>query len=358
LPQNFNLAPLATTQNQHLPQRLRGKKITFTESGIIGQGSNAAVCRLTIDGLVSPEKSTPDEYVGKYAFLGNEKAQLSLEQEIKINQQIRNAIGHDHPNLGLGIGSVDIDGIRCMLMHRINGPSLKDWTEKTYNDYLNGKLSSQEVAGQFGKIARDIMSGLVALHENGFVMNDLNIGNVRIREMKNGVQAVVIDFGCAGMIGQFKQIGLEDITPPERFLAHDDSAPSKDDVHKACLTPHTDAYSAGAILYFMVHRKYPSWIAKAADGSDRPDRESQQIEKTATIPEFMKNGTLFPKGYPLEEDLHADSPEKKARESELRAAFAHAGFYKLVEKLMHPATEHRLTPKDALEHSLFLKTDA
>ena len=128
-------------------------------------------------------------------------------------------------------------------------------------ELVEGRQLSAHIrgVGAFGAvraatIARQIASGLAAVHHMGFVHRDLKPGNVMIVEREDVDVVKILDFGLVGIVAQRDEVtkltrpGLTLGTPrymaPEQFL-------------DASVGPGADLYALGVILYEMVAGQAP-----------------------------------------------------------------------------------------------------
>lgn len=344
------IAPRITFTEDDLPEDCRGKQLSYADNGTIGMGSSGVVCRIDVD-------RDSSSYVGKYARnIGND--QDALAEEIQINRELREAGLANHPNLCVAAGFASIGDRDSMLMELISGASLSDHFRDLHRDLMSKKIEPGKMVDFVKELTHGIATGLAAMHEHGFVMNDLNVGNVRTRlGIKDNIPAaipVIHDFGCTGKVGSHKKPGMLEITPPERLRARDTHDES--DTHNEPLTAKTDAYSLGSLLFYMVHRRYCTWVDLAAGQQGSHDQDdARRFALEGGVAKFMENKTIFPGGYPVNENLRErEGTDKQEREKAFRKELDNAGFYNLIEQLMRPSTEQRLSITEALASHRFL----
>lgn len=106
------------------------------------------------------------------------------------------------------------------------------------------------------RIALEICEGLQAIHDGGIVHRDLKSGNVMLASRNGIIRAVVTDFGLAREVSSPTADTLTDVTAaggpagtpaymaPEQFTGD-------------ALTPATDIYALGVILYELVCSRHP-----------------------------------------------------------------------------------------------------
>ena len=89
----------------------------------------------------------------------------------------------NHPNIAAIYGLEEPDGIRCLVLELVEGPTLAE-------RIAAGPLPLKEAL----EIARQIAEALEAAHEQGIIHRDLKPANVKVK--KDG-SVKVLDFGLA-----------------------------------------------------------------------------------------------------------------------------------------------------------------
>lgn len=322
-----------------LPPALRDKKLTFA-SERFGAGSNGVVCGLSVDGQVSKT------FVVKTALMQGDRPSEAtmdmLRKEIGLNEELSriNSL-KPMPGILVGAGSAELENQLCLVLPRVHGGPMAKHIDTLYDDCLTGKSSPANFFAQsLREQIKPVIEGMVVLHDNGFIVNDFNAGNLLYDSIaKHGR---LIDFGCAGRTGDFVKPGTVSTIAPER-IESSEHAPESPGPRNRPLMPVSDAYSMGCVLHFMVHSRYPTWSDKAAGLSD----EQQLHELSASTEDFLRRGSLFPNGQAdLNSDLRGDDRDA---EKQLREHLNASGFYELVEGLTRPDPEKRLTLAQALE---------
>ncbi len=143
--------------------------------------------------------------------------------------------------LFVAAGNPDRPATAFLTMEYLEGITLADRIQ------LNGPIPWKETRA----IALDICAGLQAIHEAGLIHRDLKPRNIMLTK-RNGTEcAVVMDFGLASAIatpvtgsttaisGASGIAGTLDYMAPEQFACEE-------------LTPATDIYALGIVLYEMV----------------------------------------------------------------------------------------------------------
>jgi tetratricopeptide (TPR) repeat protein len=104
------------------------------------------------------------------------------------------------------------------------------------------------------RLATQLLAGLSAAHRSGIIHSDFKSGNVMLvpeGEGGDGERAVIMDFGLAGtrslgVAGGFGLRGTPAYMAPEQ-------------VENGPITPATDVYALGVVLFEMISGKLPFW---------------------------------------------------------------------------------------------------
>ena len=176
----------------------------------------------------------------RYDRLGASEDTLErFRQEAKLARQVT------HPNV-CRIFDVGRDGDRLYLtMELIQGETLAGMMQREGRMPVDAALA----------LARQMAAGLDALHAQGLVHRDFKPANVLITESRGERRAVLTDFGLTRLQdetvtmlapGVARLAGTPDYMAPEQLLGK-------------ALTPATDVYALGLVLYEMVTgaRAYP-----------------------------------------------------------------------------------------------------
>jgi len=134
-----------------------------------------------------------------------------------------------HPNVIVIHDTGDNDGLQYYIMEFVNGPTLDRRLEA-------GPLRSDEVLG----IGIDLLHGLQAMHRLGFVHRDIKPSNVFVLSDR----ALLGDFGIA------RPPSDDESDPHNRDGTAEYMAPEQ--VEGQPVTPRTDIYSTGVVLYEAV----------------------------------------------------------------------------------------------------------
>ena len=152
----------------------------------------------------------------------------------RFQREAESAAGLQHPNI-VSVFDRGQDGeVNYIAMQYVQGPTLKELIDR-------GLTSDQAVA-----LVRQVLEGARFAHRNGIVHRDLKPQNVIVDEEG---KAVVTDFGIARAgVSEITQTGSVMGTPhylsPEQAQGFD-------------VTPVSDLYSIGVILYEALTRRVP-----------------------------------------------------------------------------------------------------
>jgi eukaryotic-like serine/threonine-protein kinase len=137
--------------------------------------------------------------------------------------------------------------ILLVSMELLRGETLTAYLERV------GRMSWREAT----PIAAQMAHGLGAAHEMGILHRDFKPGNVILIQGANGIRAVITDFGLALQPGKDpKRTTLQ--TGTGHFCTPAYMSPEQ--VEGGCLTPASDVYSLGLVLYEMVTGMRPLMI--------------------------------------------------------------------------------------------------
>jgi len=147
-----------------------------------------------------------------------------LYAEVRIGREI------SHPNVCRLYDVVELEGQTFIAMEYVDGEDLASLLSRI------GRLPSEKAMG----VARDLVAGLAAVHEKGAVHRDLKPANVMI---DGRGRARLTDFGLA-------------ITPegsaPGELLAGTPAYMSPEQLSGQAITPRSDLYALGLILFEML----------------------------------------------------------------------------------------------------------
>jgi serine/threonine-protein kinase len=153
---------------------LIGKKIShYSVTAKLGEGGMGEVYRATDTKLGRDValKVLPE------AFASDAERMARFEREAQVLASL------NHPNIASIYGLEEADGIRCLVLELVEGPTLAERIEK-------GPLPLEEAL----PLARQISEALEAAHERGVIHRDLKPANVKVTPEGT---VKVLDFGLA-----------------------------------------------------------------------------------------------------------------------------------------------------------------
>ena len=152
----------------------------------------------------------------------------------RFQREAEHAAGLQHPNI-VGVYDRGSDGdVNYIAMRYVEGPTLKELIDR-------GLSPDQAVA-----LVRQVLEGARFAHRNGIVHRDLKPQNVIVDEEG---KAVVTDFGIARAgVSEITQTGSVMGTP--QYLSPEQAQGFE-------VTPVSDLYSIGVILYEALTRRVP-----------------------------------------------------------------------------------------------------
>jgi serine/threonine protein kinase len=215
----------------HIGKLLDGK---YRLDSFLSQGGMGAVYKAThvmldktvVVKLIKPELVTSAEIVRRF------------------QREARAASNLNHPNIVqvFDLGQTD-DGTLYIAMEFIDGPSLKDVIKRT------GSLPVARIKSILGQVC----SALALAHGHNIIHRDLKPHNVMLAKGPGGQEvAKLLDFGIAKTFEdggtQLTQTGFAIGTP--QYMAPEQAAGKE-------VTPQSDLYSVGVMLYEMLIGEVP-----------------------------------------------------------------------------------------------------
>ena len=236
--------------------------------------------------VLHPHFGDDDEYVERFRREARAVAQLS------------------HPNIVTVIDRGEADGHQFIVFELIEGENLKELVGRT------GPLPVRRAA----ELALAVADGLAFAHENGLVHRDVKPQNVLVNA--DG-EAKVTDFGIArsldverGMTQTGTVLGTSNYLSPEQASGKP-------------VTPATDVYSLGVVLYELLTAEVPfpgeNFVAVAMKHLNEPppDILAQRPDVPLRLAAALERA--------LEKDPAQRFPTMREFASELRASLAGAG---------------------------------
>jgi serine/threonine protein kinase/Tol biopolymer transport system component len=161
-------------------------------------------------------------------------------------QEIETTAGLQHPHILPLFDSGESSGFLFYVMPYIEGETLRD------------KLNRETQLGidEAVRIAREVADALDYAHRNGIIHRDIKPANILLHDGR----ATVADFGIAVAVsaaagGRITETGTSVGTP--HYMSPEQATADKD------LTPRSDVYSLGAVLYEMLAGEPPHTGATA-----------------------------------------------------------------------------------------------
>jgi eukaryotic-like serine/threonine-protein kinase len=152
----------------------------------------------------------------------------------RFQREAEHAAGLQHPNIVAVFDRGSDDGVNYIAMRYVQGPTLKELIDRG--------LSPDQAAA----LVRQVLEGARFAHRNGIVHRDLKPQNVIVDEEG---KAVVTDFGIA-------RAGISDITQTGSVMGTPQYL-SPEQAQGFEVTPVSDLYSIGVILYEALTRRVP-----------------------------------------------------------------------------------------------------
>lgn len=176
-----------------------------------------------------------------------------------------------HPHLTRTLEAGVHDGVHVLAMEYVPGPTVKQAVSE------GGPLSVSRAA----RVFTDAASGLLALHQAGYVHRDLKPSNIVVA---TGGRAKVLDFGFALRRGETPVTGPDDTADPSVLggrgytLGTMDFLPPEQASNAVAVGAETDIYSLGCSLYFAASGRNPF-----PDGTPREKMRMHRIMEPLAI---------------------------------------------------------------------------
>ena len=215
-----------------------------------------------------------------------------------------------HPNIVTVHDFVDEDGLSCLVMEFVDGPTLAALLSR-------GPLSGDETR----TVLYELASGLVAAHEAHIIHRDIKPANVLLPQ----TGAKLTDFGIARSVGSFSQTLTGQVMGTAHYLSPEQALGEE-------LGPPSDVYGLGVLAYEMLSGTKPF---------DRP------TPIATALAHVQEEAPPLPDGTPA--DLVALVRDCLAKDPAERPTAA------FIAELLAPATPGPdLAPADDLDQTAFL----
>ncbi|HEX8695293.1 MAG TPA: serine/threonine-protein kinase [Longimicrobium sp.] len=205
----------------------------------------------------------------------------SLRKEERVLSRVR------HPNIVQVFGSGEADGRHYLLMEYLAGPSLFDVLESLPKRRLHVPDAIRAVM--------HVGAAIHYLHRCGWLYRDLKPANIHLRE---GVP-VLLDFDVVWPLGKTRR------RPGDRLGTAPYMAPEQ--VLREPLTPASDVYGLGALLYELLTGKWPTDEPEEDEDEFWYDDEDDDFERVATAVQ-PRNSDGTPRALTTAE-LHSRYPQ-------------------------------------------------
>lgn len=248
----------------------------YEADGVIGQGAmgivvkayDAALCRYVALKILAPGLARCPRSRQRFTLEGRFAAALRHENVVAI------------------YGVSELDNVPYLVMEYVSGRSLQDLLD-------SGKRFTVD---EIVRIGRQTALGLAAAHEMRLIHRDIKPANILLENTRNSVR--IADFGLARALDQefnISQNGLLVGTPLYMSPEQVDGKP---------LTPATDLFSLGSVLYALCTGQ-PPFAADSMSGILLAVAEKQPIPMgilNSQIPDWL---------IAVIEKLHAKNPQDR-----------------------------------------------
>ena len=269
----------------------------------IGEGGMGAVYRAThllIDRAVAVK-------VLRSRFVEDEAARVRFQREARAAGRLQHANAVTVTDFG-----TSSDGSVYIVMELLEGRSLRDWLARE-------KLLDQT---RSVSIMLQVAAAVAAAHEEGIIHRDLKPANIFIQQRKHAPPVVkVLDFGIAKIAADSLEDSDQHSLTLTGVMIGTPRYMSPEQCEGRPLTPASDVYSLGIILYEMLTGTTPfsgsSALAVAMKHSNEIPRKPGELvagiapELEAVILKALEKNPLDrpPNGGEFRRELHAVSQE-------------------------------------------------
>ena len=174
------------------------------------------------------------------------------DRKLRFVQEAKAASSLNHPNIITVYDIGTADGLSYIAMECVNGPTISDVIGRS-------QLSVERIAD----IGVQIADALEAAHRANLLHRDLKPGNIMLAE---GRLVKVLDFGLAKLMGPVRVLAESDVTQTHiarqaetqfGVIVGSPAYMSPEQIEGKPLTPASDVFSFGCILYEMAAGRSP-----------------------------------------------------------------------------------------------------
>ncbi len=156
-----------------------------------------------------------------------------VAQKAHAERELESGRGLDHPNLNTVEAAVTLGGFPGVLMPVVPGTRLGRW------------LAEGPGTARFLRVLAAVLDGLAYLHERGIVHRDVKPENILVDKLDH---PRLVDFDLSVAIGDATQV---------RAVAGTVAYLSPEQTRAESVTPASDLYSVGVILYWGLTGEVP-----------------------------------------------------------------------------------------------------
>lgn len=208
------------------------------------------------------------------------------------------------------------------------------WDGNLWN-YLKYPIHLKIAASKFSnsllqELFTDLLSGLVAIHQEGIIHHDIKPDNILLDLHKKESKAVLADFQLAAYMNDTHRIALLRCIPqwttPElaKVIINENHTPED---YIAATSDKTDIWSMGLTFYCLIASKLPSWM--------RDEKKHQFADLVNVIGD--------------NEGMDAFSKIAKLKKGWLPKSLQRSPFFPLLEKMLDPNPKKRCSAEEALK---------
>jgi serine/threonine-protein kinase len=205
----------------------------------------------------------------------------------RFAREARVAAGLSHPNIVTVFDVGEADGRPFIVMELVPGRTLEERLRR------EGKLGAHDVLA----VARQVCEGLEHAHANGLVHRDLKPGNLIERD--DGTVKIA-DFGIARAVEGTELTEAGTIVGTAAYLAPEQA-------EAGTITPQTDLFALGVVLYELSTGRQPWKIDSLADLARR--RDARPLALPTDMPRGLRTA--------IERCLQPDPEDRPASAAEV-----------------------------------------